>query len=132
VLLFHDNVCSNDSVLSAVIRILILLSVISFRFIFCRAVFGLHSKYWDKLEYMPRCCPPLPDEFLPASKVVETVIYLLASRLGVSDQFDCKPSSTKKAEGSNGSFKDETTTTGEDFSAGEASSEDYSDDRYSH
>lgn len=99
------------------------------RFIFCRAVFGLHAKYRDKLEYMPRCCPPLPDELLPTSKVVETVIYLLASRLGVSDQFDCNPSSTKKADGSNGSFKDETTTTGEDFSAGEASSEEYSDDR---
>ena len=93
-------------------------------------MFGLHSKYRDKPEYMPRCCPPLPDELLPSSKVVETVIYLLASRFGVSDQFDCKPSSTKKGDGSNGSFKDETTTTGEDFSAGEASSEEYSDDRY--
>lgn len=130
--LFHDNVYSNDGVLSAVFRSLILLNFAFFRFIFCRAVFGLHSKYRDKLEYMPRCRPPLPDELLPTSKVVETVIYLLASRLGVSDQFDCKPSSTKKADASNGSFKDETTTTGEDFSAGEASSEDYSDDRYSH
>lgn len=107
-------------------------SITTFRFIFCRAVFGLHAKYQDKLEYMPRCCPPLPDELLPTSKVVETVIYLLASRLGVSDQFDCNPSSTKKVDVSNGSFKDETTTTGEDFSAGEASSEEYSDDRYSH
>lgn len=99
------------------------------RFIFCRAVFGLHSKYRDKVEYMPRCCPPLPEELLPSSKVVETVIYLLASRFGVSDQFDCKTSSAKKADVSNGSFKDETTTTGEDFSAGEASSEEYSDER---
>ncbi|XP_024388949.1 uncharacterized protein [Physcomitrium patens] len=67
------------------------------RFIFCRAVFGLHSKYRDKPEHMPRCYPPLPDELLPTSKVVEM---------------------------------DEATTTGEDFSTGEASEEEHSDDRY--
>uniref|UniRef100_A0A7I4E8Y6 Protein SCAI n=1 Tax=Physcomitrium patens TaxID=3218 RepID=A0A7I4E8Y6_PHYPA len=87
------------------------------RFIFCRAVFGLHSKYRDKPEYLPRCNPPLPDELLPTSKVVEMVVYLLATRFGVSDQFDSRPSTAKKADGLNGSFKDETTT-GEDFSAG--------------
>ncbi|XP_073391131.1 uncharacterized protein [Physcomitrium patens] len=97
------------------------------RFIFCRAVFGLHSKYRDKPEYLPRCNPPLPDELLPTSKVVEMVVYLLATRFGVSDQFDSRPSTAKKADGLNGSFKDETTT-GEDFSAGEASEEEPSDD----
>uniref|UniRef100_A0A7I4E8M4 Protein SCAI n=1 Tax=Physcomitrium patens TaxID=3218 RepID=A0A7I4E8M4_PHYPA len=99
------------------------------RFIFCRAVFGLHSKYRDKPEYLPRCNPPLPDELLPTSKVVEMVVYLLATRFGVSDQFDSRPSTAKKADGLNGSFKDETTT-GEDFSAGEASEEEPSDDRH--
>lgn len=89
------------------------------RFIFCRAVFSLHLKYQDRLEYMPRCCPALPDEVLPNSKVVESVIFLLATNLGVADQFDFNPTAvTKKADDSSGSFKDETTTmTGEDFSA---------------
>lgn len=75
---------------------------------------------------MPRCCPPLPDEVLPNSKVVESVIFLLATNLGVADQFDFSPTATtQKADDSNGSFKDETTmATGEDFSSGEGSEEE--------
>lgn len=66
------------------------------RFIFCRGVFALHSKFRDKPEFLPRCCPALPDEVLPNTSVVESLVFYLASSVGVADQFEF-PASLKRS-----------------------------------
>jgi len=58
------------------------------RFIFCRGVFALHSKFRDKPEFLPRCCPALPEEVLPNTPVVGSMVFYLASSVGVADQFE--------------------------------------------
>lgn len=49
---------------------------------------------------MPRCCPALPDEVLPNSKTVESVVFQVATSLGVADQFEFSNGSGNKAHGS--------------------------------
>jgi len=68
------------------------------RFIFCRGVFALHSKFRDKPEFLPRCCPALPEEVLPNTPVVESMVFYLASSVGVADQFEF-PASLKRSGG---------------------------------
>ncbi|BBN04326.1 hypothetical protein MPTK1_3g03670 [Marchantia polymorpha subsp. ruderalis] len=58
-----------------------------FRFAFCRSTFCLHTLFRNKQEYIPRCLPVLPEEASPTSKILETGIFKLATRLGVIDQF---------------------------------------------
>lgn len=69
------------------------------RFIFCRGVFALHSKFRDKPGFLPRCCPALPDEVLPNTQVVESMVFYLASSVGVADQFEF-PASFNRSGGS--------------------------------
>lgn len=70
------------------------------RFIFCRGVFALHSKFRDKPEFLPRCCPALPNEVLPTTPVVESMVYYIASSVGVAEQFEFKGTSVKRSAGS--------------------------------
>jgi hypothetical protein len=57
------------------------------RFIFCHSVIYLHKNFHSKLtEYLPQSHPALPTTFL-AHPVVLSVVFRLASLLGVVDQF---------------------------------------------
>ncbi|XP_024544213.1 protein SCAI [Selaginella moellendorffii] len=58
-----------------------------FRFVFARACYSLHRLYVGKSEYYPRCLPPLPEEVLPRSRVVELSVLQVARLLCVADQF---------------------------------------------
>lgn len=73
------------------------------RFILCRGVFALHSRFRDKPEFLPRCCPALPEEVLPTMPTVESLVSYLATSVGVADQFEFSHASMKRSgEGSEG------------------------------
>lgn len=73
------------------------------RFILCRGVFALHSKFRGKPEFLPRCCPALPEEVFSNTPTVESLVRYLASSMGVADQFKFPNASLKMfEEGSEG------------------------------
>ena len=65
----------------------------------CRGVFAHHSKFCEKTEFLPRCCPALPDEVLAASPIVESMVYYIASSVGMTDQFVFPQMSHKRSGG---------------------------------
>ncbi|CAM6101476.1 unnamed protein product [Calypogeia fissa] len=75
-----------------------------FRFVLCRATFSLHTLYHNRLEYIPRCLPKLPEEASPTQRIVELGVFQLATNLGVVDQFIFSPSTLSPSR-SNGELK---------------------------
>lgn len=57
------------------------------RFIFCRAVLGLYTRTFDKLEFLPECVPSLPDAFQPTSPACQIAVFQLAYIFNATDRF---------------------------------------------
>lgn len=54
---------------------------------FCRAVLGLYTRTFKKIEFLPECIPGLPDVFLPTSATCQTTVLQLADIFGATNRF---------------------------------------------
>ncbi|KAL3537177.1 hypothetical protein ACH5RR_000543 [Cinchona calisaya] len=57
------------------------------RFIFCRAVLGLYTRTFKKIEFLPECVPSLPDAVLPMTATCQTTVLQLADVFGATNRF---------------------------------------------
>jgi hypothetical protein len=65
-------------------RATLMLPLFVTRFIFCRATLELHATWGSKLEYHPKCVPPLPALFMSEQLLVAGLIREVAIGTGAT------------------------------------------------